>query len=810
MEPTPEPESAPSLGIELSPSNSVEEGEAITATMSFSDLETDSDAATVDYIFRADVLDAEGKDADGCEGAGMGVDRNFNKVDEDPEVRTGSTAADCPPGAYTFKVTLSSADNTELASASAGFGVLEEPTIVFAPAPGSPGTANSVLVSNIGQTDFTAADLGPQDWGQTFTTGAHAGGYNLTSIELNVAGRSASTPDADLEVSVRSVSSGNTPGDVIHTLTPPDSWTSGNITFTASNVALGANTTYFVWVSSSGSVSMTRTESDDEDAGAAAGWSIGDSYYTRNRGGSGAASQAGFAFEFRVNGHGEPRTSAAAAMTVTKNPLPQGIGHTTPDCPKQYAPNADGTFDQSDYLEDPTGCPDVTHTDWRGVYVGGGPAKGSISEGLDMDLRYFMTVPDPDNPGENISKWWAKDVEGYTAYAGVEVTPEQDETATLLYFRIANLSVGPNVFLFSYRTIDLSTDPDTVSNWTPYNYVFTNGVPLSRDVGTYDPMDPYDPETVSAPSGAPSKPTLQTVTADQHHGGRATLSWTAPTGATGYEVLVKSEEGARLIIDRSAPETRYVHVPLPAGKLSWFRVRAVNATGAGPWSEAQRWEARQENGAAPLPPTAGPGGAPDVIASVYRLKTIPTDPLYDRDHFDLHAQWSHNEGAYANRCGSADATIRVKINDASDWTELGSVAGGAGVYRGKISSDAVKLSVQVRCGSTVFGEYATTSLPPARVRAGLYRENADAEKWTTVVEWLSEPRCGVSESTPGYNVQLQSYSIWASFSGGGALGTDVTKFTDTTTVPTSIQSLPVRVVCRADSRVIGSATAVPR
>ena len=120
-EPTPEPESAPSVAIALSPSDLVEEGETITATMSFSGLEADSDTETVDYIFRADVLDDEAGDADGCEGGGVGVDRNFNKVDEDPEIRTATVSADCPAGDYTVRVALSSADNTELDSATAGF-----------------------------------------------------------------------------------------------------------------------------------------------------------------------------------------------------------------------------------------------------------------------------------------------------------------------------------------------------------------------------------------------------------------------------------------------------------------------------------------------------------------------------------------------------------------------------------------------------------------------------------------------------------------------------------------------------------------
>ena len=132
-EPTPEPESAPSVAIALSPSNSVEEGETIAATTSFSDLEADSDTSTVDYIFRADVLDSEGNDADACEGGGMGVDRYFYKVDEDPETRTGSTAAECPAGDYTLRTSISSADNTELAEASAGFFILSAPVVIEPP-----------------------------------------------------------------------------------------------------------------------------------------------------------------------------------------------------------------------------------------------------------------------------------------------------------------------------------------------------------------------------------------------------------------------------------------------------------------------------------------------------------------------------------------------------------------------------------------------------------------------------------------------------------------------------------------------------
>ena len=113
-----EPASGPAATIELSPSGSVAEGTEITVTMSFANLESDSDTSDTDYIFRADVVNA-----DACEGGGMGNDRYMYKVDEDPEVRIGSMSTSCAPGDYTVEVSISSPGNVDLASATADFTV---------------------------------------------------------------------------------------------------------------------------------------------------------------------------------------------------------------------------------------------------------------------------------------------------------------------------------------------------------------------------------------------------------------------------------------------------------------------------------------------------------------------------------------------------------------------------------------------------------------------------------------------------------------------------------------------------------------
>ena len=103
---------------------SVEQGTAITVTMTFSGLEADSDTSTTDYIFRADVLDSYNGDADDCEGSGLGSSQDIAVVDEDPEVRTGTISADCSEGEYTVRVSISSSDSTELASTVAAFTIV--------------------------------------------------------------------------------------------------------------------------------------------------------------------------------------------------------------------------------------------------------------------------------------------------------------------------------------------------------------------------------------------------------------------------------------------------------------------------------------------------------------------------------------------------------------------------------------------------------------------------------------------------------------------------------------------------------------
>ena len=84
--------------------------------MSFANLTPDNDA---NLVFRADVVGAGA-----CEGQGIGVARSISRVDEDPEIRTGTISGDCTAGDYTLEVSLTG-DGVELALASADFTVSE-------------------------------------------------------------------------------------------------------------------------------------------------------------------------------------------------------------------------------------------------------------------------------------------------------------------------------------------------------------------------------------------------------------------------------------------------------------------------------------------------------------------------------------------------------------------------------------------------------------------------------------------------------------------------------------------------------------
>ena len=142
------------------------------------------------------------------------------------------------------------------------------------------------LVSNTGQTRAGGTTLHLRDAAQAFTTGSHGSGYKLTSVSIHLTYSAGLKPT--LTLSISSDSSGS-PGTVLHTLTLSGSVGAGLNTFTASGggIDLAANTTYWVYLQSTGegsNVAFSRTASHNEDSGGAAGWSLANTGFWRNQG----------------------------------------------------------------------------------------------------------------------------------------------------------------------------------------------------------------------------------------------------------------------------------------------------------------------------------------------------------------------------------------------------------------------------------------------------------------------------------------------------------------------------------------------
>ena len=141
------------------------------------------------------------------------------------------------------------------------------------------------LVSNTSRPPAATVDMGTFGYAQAFTTGAHAAGYALSSVEVV----SQDAEGDGFDVVVYTVDDDGHPNTFRALLTAPDSFAAGTLVFTApAKTTLRPNTTYALVFSrtfgSTATVSLGSTTSDVEDSGAAAGWSIANNYYFKRSG----------------------------------------------------------------------------------------------------------------------------------------------------------------------------------------------------------------------------------------------------------------------------------------------------------------------------------------------------------------------------------------------------------------------------------------------------------------------------------------------------------------------------------------------
>ncbi len=173
----------------------------------------------------------------------------------------------------------------------------------------------TTFVSNLGQSNATAASASSSR-AQAFTTGTHAPGYNLSSVQIGY---------RDLEgdafsATVWTVDSSGNPSTLRYSLTPPISFPTITtsvvqpLTFTApAGATLEANTTYTIMMTVTvNNVTIGYTTSDAEDVGASPGWSIRNQYHFRDSG-TWKETTTGRSYFIAVQGSAIPDTTAPTA-----------------------------------------------------------------------------------------------------------------------------------------------------------------------------------------------------------------------------------------------------------------------------------------------------------------------------------------------------------------------------------------------------------------------------------------------------------------------------------------------------------------
>ena len=215
------------------------------------------------------------------------TDGTSNTSTADTNTESSKYSAPCRAGAGGKAIPMRTISRTKIIGACLAAAAL---LLVFS----APARADeAVLVSNIDQA--TAGNTLSTDGvriAQGFTTGPNALGYDLGSIEVNIAS-AQNTPSSSVTVSVFAADTlvnPPIPGTSVCTLVPSNWGGSGIRRFGAASCGLTANTLYFVFMdyddTGSNPFYVHLTNSDDEDADAAQGWSIGNVAHLRYETGS--------------------------------------------------------------------------------------------------------------------------------------------------------------------------------------------------------------------------------------------------------------------------------------------------------------------------------------------------------------------------------------------------------------------------------------------------------------------------------------------------------------------------------------------
>ena len=179
--------------------------------------------------------------------------------------------------------------------------------------PAPPPPPEDILVGNTGKTDNSRRD-NQFFKAQSFTTGDAPGGYDLSSVVLEIA-----NPRGRIQVTIRESKADGAPGDIVHDLGRSPSDEGGGLYEwqAPAGAMLEAGTDYHVVARDFSSPGQFRwwetTAEDGTDAGAASGWSIGGR--RTSTGGTAWVDQTD-SYQFQIRGT-EANAPATGAPTIS-------------------------------------------------------------------------------------------------------------------------------------------------------------------------------------------------------------------------------------------------------------------------------------------------------------------------------------------------------------------------------------------------------------------------------------------------------------------------------------------------------------
>ena len=430
----------------------------------------------------------------------------------------------------------------------------------------APAHAQTVLVSNTGQSNAGQTSVNPSDHAQGFTTGQNTLGYSLTSIELGVGVASGS---GTLTVTVRGDDgSGDPGGNTLYTLNNPANVAAGLRTFTApAGASLSANTQYFVQMvfAPNGSASYPQwdnTTSSLQDSGSAIGWSIRNVRHVRTPGSTGWGSINFTVLQIRVNGQ---IRAPAAPMNLSATP---DDGQVT----LSWTNPANNTITKYQYRrKTDTG----TYGSWTDIPNSGDTTTSYTVTGLTNGTQYTFGVR-------------AVNAGGNGAASTVTATPAPVPAApTNLEAEVRDRRIGltwddpgdSTIDEYEYSTDGgsfsvISGSDDTTTSYTVTG--LTNGTQYTFAVRAVNNTDDGVESTVTATPLWPA-PTGLVATAGQ---GRVTLEWNnGHAGIGDYFTYARGSDivdRTKFLPRRSGSTTTDIVYPLTNGILYTFSVRALH------------------------------------------------------------------------------------------------------------------------------------------------------------------------------------------------------------------------------------------